>query len=477
MSLNSLPFAAFFLIFLIGLLILPQKLRKVWLLVGNCLFYLSWERWSIILLLLSALMVWGCGLMISRQGSDAGNQMRSRKGTVFLVLPVIWNVGLLVFFRYTGLIGSLLGHAGISFSAQTILVPLGLSFYTLRCIGYVADVYRSKVEAVRNPLDVLIYVSFFPQIISGPIEKPGRFFSELESFGQNNQWKFEPLWQGFLLYVWGLFQKLVLAERLSVITAHYFGDFQQYGFWELLVASLAYTLLIYCDFGGYSDMSRGIARMMGFATIRNFRQPYLAAGIKNFWRRWHISLTSWLTDHVYIPLGGSRRGSLRKYLNILIVFAASGLWHGNTLNFLFWGLLHAFFQIMEDLWNRAGRKIPGWLLRAITISEVNFAWIFFYAGGLNRGFRIIRQMFSHFTFPGAWDTGLVPGNLVVLGVGLAILLMVDLLHERGIAIQQRAAALPLPLRWLIILVLFWSVIMLGIYGVGYDTSGFIYAQF
>lgn len=475
MVLNSLPFAAFFLIFLAVLLILPKKLRKIWLLVGNCLFYLSWEHWSIVLLILSALMVWVCGLLIGRRG--CGDQSPGRRKTVFLVLPVVWNAGLLVFFRYTGLIESLLGRAGIPFSVQMILVPLGISFYTLRCISYITAVYRGTFEAMRNPLDVLIYVSFFPQIISGPIERPEKFFAELGNFAEKNLWKFEPFWQGFLLFVWGLFQKLVLAERLSVISAHFFGDFQQYGFWELLTASLAYTLQIYCDFGGYSDISRGIARMMGFSIMRNFRQPYLAVGIKSFWRRWHISLTSWLTDHVYIPLGGSRKGLLRKYLNIIIVFAVSGLWHGNTLNFLFWGLLHAVFQITEDLWNRTGWKLPGWLLRIITFAEVNFAWIFFNAGGLNRGFRIIRQMVSRFSFPKAMDTGLVPGSLVVLGLGLVILLAVDLLHEFGVSVQQRTAALPLPLRWLIILGLFWTVIMLGIYGVGYDTSGFIYAQF
>ena len=482
MVLNSLSFAAFFLIFLAVLLVLPKKVRKYWLLAGNCLFYLSWEQWSILLLLLSALMVWFCGIQLSGvRNQDSGiriqNSGSGKRERVFLILPMVWNVGLLVFFRYTGLIGSLFGRVGISFSARDILVPLGISFYTLRCISYVADVYRGRLEAVRDPLDVLIYVSFFPQIISGPIEKPGKFFAELDAFQRKNLWKFEPIWQGFLLFVWGLFQKIVLAERLSVITAHFFGDFQQYGFLELLAASLAYTLQIYCDFSGYSDMSRGVARMLGFSTMRNFRQPYLAAGIKNFWHRWHISLTTWLTDHVYIPLGGSRKGVFRKYLNILIVFAVSGLWHGSTLNFLFWGLLHAVFQIAEDLWNRTGRKLPRLLLWFITFAEVIFAWIFFNAGGLNRGFRIVRQMFSRFSFPAVWDLGLIPGNLVVLGLGLVIQLTVDVLHEKGISIWKRTAALPLPLRWLIILGLFWTVIMLGIYGVGYDTSGFIYAQF
>lgn len=485
MALNSLSFAGFFLIFLAVLLVLPKKLRKFWLLVGNCLFYLSWERWSIVLLLLSALMVWGCGIRIKEQGNEdqgtrikeQGTASREPEGYVFLVLPVVWNVGLLIFFRYTGLIGPLLGRVGIPISAKDILVPLGLSFYTLRCISYIADVYRGRLRAVRNPLDVLIYVSFFPQIISGPIERSGKFFAELDAFQGKNLWKFEPLWQNFLLFVWGIFQKIVLAERLSVITSHYFGDFQQYGFWELLLASFAYTLQIYCDFGGYSDMSRGIAGMLGFSTTRNFRQPYLAAGIKSFWRRWHISLTSWLTDTIYIPLGGSRKGLLRKYLNILIVFTVSGLWHGNTLNFLFWGLLHAVFQITEDLWSRNGFRIQNWLLRIITLLEVNFAWIFFNAGGLNRGFRIVRQMFTRFSLPSVLDTGLVTGNLVVLGLGLLVLFCVDVFHERGVSVQQKVSALPLPFRWLILLGLFWSVILLGIYGVGYDTSGFIYAQF
>ena len=484
MVLNSLRFAAFFLIFLVVLFALPKKARKYWLCAGNCLFYLSWERWSCILLLLSVLIIWFSGCRIQESGSKGWGPMAGGRGQWFgrnicLFLPVLWNVGLLVFFRYTGLIDSLLSRFRISMplSADNILAPLGLSFYTLRCISYIADVWRGTIRPRKNPLDVFLYVSFFPQIISGPIERPGAFFRELDDFETKDLRNLAAIRDGFLLFVWGLFLKIVLAERLSVITAHLFGSYQNYGFWELLTASIAYTLQIYCDFGGYSEMSRGISAMIGFSTMRNFRQPYLALGIKNFWRRWHISLTSWLTDYIYIPLGGSRKGLLRKYVNIVIVFLVSGLWHGNTLNFIFWGLLHAIYQILEDLWSRTGQKLPNWLSWSITFAEVNFAWIFFNAGGLNRGFRIIRQMFSHFTIPGSFDTGLVPGNLAVLCFGLLILLLVDFLHEKGIPINQRFAALPLPLRWLILLGLFWSVIMLGIYGVGYDTSGFIYAQF
>ncbi len=468
MVLNSLSFAAFFALFLVVLLLLPHKFRRAWLFFGNCAFYLSWERAAFLLILLSGMMVWAGGLAAEKYG----------KKRVFLILPVLWNVLLLGFFKYTGLLSSILHRIGIgSFGLAGWIAPLGISFYTLRCISYIAAVYRGTLAAERNPFSVITYVTFFPQIISGPIEAPERFFRELADFEHKPLRDFERISRGFLLFVWGLFQKLVLAERLAMITEYVYTDFMDFGFWEILIASLAYTLQIFCDFAGYSDMSRGIAAMMGFSTMRNFRRPYLAAGIKSFWRRWHISLTSWLTEHIYIPLGGSRKGLLRKYLNIMIVFLVSGMWHGSTLNFIFWGMLHAAYQIMEDLWNRMGRKLPGWLLRIITLAEVNFAWIFFNSGGLNRGIRIVRQMFSRFTLPVSWELGMIPGNWVVLLGGLSVLLIVDCLQEQGVSISKKAAALPLPLRWFLFLALFWSVILLGIYGVGYDTGSFIYAQF
>ena len=469
MVLNSLPFAFCFLIFLALLLLLPKKLRKYALILADCLFYLSWERLGLVWLLLSALSVWACGLALEKHG----------RRRIFLILPVLWNIGLLAFFKYAGVLDPILGRltGGALPRFRDLAAPLGISFYTLRCVSYIADVWHGIITAERDPLDVFIYVSFFPQIISGPIERPGNFFRELRSFETGKLWNTERIRRGFLLFVWGLFQKLVLAERLAAVTSHVFASFETRGFWELLTASLAYTLQIYCDFSGYSDMSRGIAGMMGFSTMRNFRRPYLAAGIRNFWRRWHISLTSWLTDYVYIPLGGSRKGLIRKYANIVIVFLVSGLWHGNTLNFIFWGMLHAFYQILEDLWERTGKRLPRPLLRLITLAEVNFAWIFFNSGGLNRGLRILRRMFGGFALPAVWDTGLSAGNWAVLLAGLVILLTAEILQERGSSIHRRVSALPLPLRWLLYLALFWTVIMLGIYGVDYDTSGFIYAKF
>ena len=467
MVLNSLRFALFFLIFGAVLLLLPGKLRKYWLLLGNAVFYLSWGGSGAILLLFSILVVWACGLGIERRG----------KKRLLLVLPVLWNAALLLFFKYSGLFGKVLTRAGAAFlpNVTDIIVPLGISFYTLRCISFVTAVYRGTLPAKRSLADTALYVSFFPQMISGPIEKPEPFFRELEAFETKALWDPRRIRRGGLLFVWGLFKKLVLAERLVIITTGVFSNFQSFGFREILLASIAYTLQIYCDFSAYSDMSRAVSAMISFSTMRNFRQPYLAAGIRDFWRRWHISFSAWLTDHVYIPLGGSRRGVLRRYFNILVTFFVSGMWHGDTLNFIFWGLLHGCFQITEDLRIRAGIRFPKWLSHIILLAEVNFAWIFFNAGGLNRGFRIIRQMFTRWSAP--MEPLMVPGNWVVLGVGLLILAAVDILQEKHIAIFDRAEAMPLPLRWLLYLGLIWSVIMLGIYGVGYDTSGFIYAQF
>ncbi len=469
MVLNSLSFALFFLIFLGILLILPKKARKPWLLLGNCLYYFSWESRAFLLMLLSAGMIWACAAALERSG----------KRKIFLVIPVFWNVLLLLVFRYTGLLSAIFARIGSTgmLSFSRLAAPVGVSFYTLRCISYMVDVYRGTIPAETSFLNVFLYVSFFPQIISGPIERPGNFLRELAAFERKPLWDPERIRCGFLLFVWGLFQKIVLTERLAVVASAMFSRFTEFGFWEILVGSVAYTVQIYCDFGGYSEMSRGISAMIGFSTMRNFRQPFLAPGIRSLWRRWHVALTSWLTDYVYIPLGGSRKGLLRKYINIGIAFLLSGIWHGSTLNYAFWGLLNAGFQIIEDLWERRGIRMPGILGRIIALSEMNFACIFFGAGGLMRGFRIVRQMFSRFTFPVSWNLGLIPGNWVVLILGLCILLAVDILHERGVGIHVRVRSLPLPLRWALLLGLFWSVILLGIYGVGYDTAGFIYTKF
>ena len=315
MVLNSLSFALFFLIFLGILLVLPGKARKPWLFLGNCLYYFSWERRAFLLLLLSAWMIWACGMAMERY----------TKKKPFLVIPVVWNVLLLLVFRYAGLLDGLFHPAGepglISFSR--LAAPVGISFYTLRCISYMADVYRGTIPAEKSFLNVFLYVSFFPQIISGPIERPGNFFRELSAFETVPLRNFERIRRGFLLFVWGLFQKIVIAERLAVAASTVLSDFTAFGFWELLIGTAAYLLQVYCDFAGYSDMSRGISAMMGFSTMRNFRQPFLAPGIRSLWRRWHIGLTSWLTDYVYIPLGGSRKGLLRKYLNITAAFLLS----------------------------------------------------------------------------------------------------------------------------------------------------------
>ena len=256
----------------------------------------------------------------------------------------------------------------------------------------------------------------------------------------------------------------------------------------MFTASVLFAIQIYCDFGGYTNIARGAAQVMGFSLMQNFRQPYFATSIKEFWRRWHISLTSWFTDYLYIPLGGNRKGLLRKYWNILIVFAVSGLWHGASWHFVVWGIIHALYQIIGDLKNRVFQKFSAGkhttesfskkLGRGcITFLLVDIAWVFFAAGGVSHALGIFRQMAAVFATTNFTEIGLDQGNWFVLLMGVAVLLIVDLFHEKGKSIFNIMSSQTLWYRWGLYLGLIWGTIMLGIYGVAYDTSQFIYFQF
>jgi len=288
--------------------------------------------------------------------------------------------------------------------------------------------------------------------------------------------------------MWGLFQKIVIADRASILVDNVINNYQDYGFVEISIAVLLFAVQIYCDFGGYTNIARGAAKVMGFTLMNNFRQPYLAGNIKEFWRRWHISLTSWFTDYLYIPLGGNRKGQLRKYINVLIVFAVSGLWHGASWNFVIWGLVHAVYQIIgslrSSLLKKAGiaPKYPDSLsvkLRNIigTFILVDFAWIFFVCDNMHHAVSVIGQMFSRYYVCGLTSLGLNDVNLWILGVSIVLLLAVDIMHERGIAVFKAFSRQQIWFRWIVCLGLVWSIIMFGIYGSAYDTSAFIYFQF
>ena len=290
-------------------------------------------------------------------------------------------------------------------------------------------------------------------------------------------WNFDRIKNGFLLMMWGLFQKLVIADRASLVVNKVINNYTNYGFIEISIAVILFAFQIYCDFGGYTNIARGAAQVMGFSLMQNFKQPYLARNIKEFWRRWHISLTSWFTDYIYIPLGGNRKGT----------FGISGLWHGASWNFVAWGLIHAIYLICEDI-KRTYQKNKNIStenacfskrLREIITTFVlaDFALIFFVCKDLTHAINVIKQMFSVIAKSSFLDLGMDITNWQMLTIAIIILYIVDMLHEKGYSIFDIVSHKEIWLRWILYLGLIWGTIMLGIYGVDYDTSSFIYFQF
>lgn len=402
------------------------------------------------------------------------------------------NLGILCVFKYANFflanISRLTSAVGIGVIDRRLdlLLPVGISFYTFQALGYIIDVYRGEVKAEKSLLRYALFVSFFPQLVAGPIERSKNLLRQMQGIASIEVWNFERVRDGFFLMVWGLFQKMVIADRASLLVDKVVNHYEKYGFFELSVAVILFAFQIYCDFGGYTNIARGAAKVMGFSLTNNFRQPYLARSVKDFWRRWHISLTSWFTDYLYIPLGGNRKGRLRKYMNILLVFGISGLWHGASWNFVAWGLLHAIYLIgaegKDALLQKVGISMPESFSKRVretvlTFVLVDFAWIFFMSNSFMQACRIIRQMTSAFKLSKGMNFGLDTKDWIVLMLGILVLFIVDYLHEKGYSLFVLVRHQELWYRWVLYLGVIWGTIMLGIYGVGYDDNSFIYFQF
>ena len=360
MSFISLTFAAFFIVFIVLYHVVPRfvqnavPIQQALLLVASLVFYAFADLRFLPFL-----------LYIIAVSYLAGRCSRNR---LLFVLFVIADLLPLLFFKY-----SPKGWRG------GLVFPLGLSFFTFQGISYIADCHAKKIAAERNIILVALFISFFPVISSGPIQRAGNLIPQLK---KPQCFDYDDATDGMKLFAWGMFKKLCVADRIAVYVNAVYGDAVDSHVLALLLATVLYSFQIYCDFSGYSDMATGIARYMGFDVGRNFDHPYLSESVGEFWRRWHISLSSWLRDYVYIPLGGSRVALPRIYLNLVVTFLVSGIWHGAGWHFVAWGLLHGFFQCTE-------RMLKPWLERmnvssafriVVTFSLVSFAWIFFRAG-------------------------------------------------------------------------------------------------
>ena len=377
----------FFAIILAVYYILPHKFRWGLLLLASVVFYASAD-WKMLALIGGSILVsYIAGLKIEQ----AENEKQKK---VWMAGCIILLVAILMLFKYFGffadVVGNMLGATSFVFN---LVMPLGISYYTFKIISYLVDIYTGKIDAEKHFGYYALYVSFFPQILCGPIERADHFIPQLK-YGCKFEDKLAA--EGLESIIIGLFKKLAIADRLALYVGTVFDAPTAYPGLASIMAVAFYTIQIYCDFSGYSDMAIGMAQMLGIRTRENFNYPYFSRSIKEFWSRWHISLSSWLRDYIYIPLGGNRKGKMRKHLNTLAVFLVSGIWHGSSLSFVFWGALHGFWNMIstpkkddDPVWKQILQVL-------VTILGVAFTWIFFRAKDLATAFTMIKHMILGF---------------------------------------------------------------------------------
>ena len=391
MLFHNWVFLAFFaIVYPIYLLVKGTRCCSLWLLVASYVFYGWWNPLYLLLIAYSTTVDYLAVLGMARFG-------RKRR---FVALSVVNNLGLLGFFKYAGFvtdnINALLVRAGIEYSvpAPDVLLPVGISFFVFQSMSYTIDFYRGKLDKEPNFIRYATFVSLFPQLVAGPIERAKNLLPQLRRVPRVAT---QDVTDGLSLFVVGLFKKLALADYLAVYVDEVYAVPDLYQAPALMLATFAFAWQIYFDFSGYTDMARGVARMMGIRIMLNFNNPYLATGLGDFWRRWHISLSTWFRDYVYIPLGGNRKGQVRTYVNMALTMVISGLWHGAQWTFILWGALHALGRVLTRELERTPfyrDRVPRCVKQALVFTFVCFCWIFFRADSFADAVTIVQRIFT-----------------------------------------------------------------------------------
>ena len=497
MLFNSSDFLIFFPIVVLVYFLIPQKLKNYWLLITSYYFYMCWNAKYALIILFSTVVTYFSGLALDSLQHQSSVRSVTRKKKIIVAISVLLNLSLLFYFKYInfaiGILGDALSvlHIELSIPAVDILLPVGISFYTFQALGYTIDVYRGDTYAEKNFFQYALFVSFFPQLVAGPIERSRHLLQQLSTPHKFNS---DEAKSGLLLMLWGFFLKIVLADRIAIFVDWVYGDYHTFGGWYLIVATVLFAIQIYCDFAGYSIIAMGAAQILGIRLMENFQSPYLATSVADFWRRWHISLTSWFKDYLYIPLGGSRCSKWRKYMNKMIVFLVSGLWHGAKISFIVWGGLNGIYQVIGEILqplrnklvkifhlnrNSLGHKAVHII---VTFILIDFTWIFFRANSFSEAFTIISQIIHvhnpWILFDGSlYNCGLNSKNFCFMLLCILLLFVTDYLKQKKICIREIIARQD---AWCQVLIIAFSVVFLlifGIYGTSYDASKFIYFQF
>lgn len=488
MLFNSFHFFVFFIVVTITYFALPHRYRWLLLLASSCYFYMAFVPVYLLILGFTIVIDYFSGLYIEKT--------TGKRKKLYLIISLAANIGVLAFFKYYNFLNEnltvLLHGAGYQnpVPSLAILLPLGLSFHTFQAMSYTIEIYRGNQAAEKHFGIYALYVMFYPQLVAGPIERPQNL---LHQFYEKHRFDYHRITDGLKLMAWGLFKKVVIADRLAVVVDHVYGSPQDHGSIILLLATVFFSFQIYCDFSGYSDMAIGAAQVMGFRLMKNFDRPYHAKNIREFWGRWHISLSTWFRDYLYIPLGGNRVSFPRWYINLFIVFVISGLWHGANWTFIVWGALHGFFMVFglitQNWRNNMAQKtglhqypvIYNTLSVVTTFLLVSFAWIFFRADSISNAYYILKKIIYGLpdelaqilhNAPVNLDLGTSPVELVV---ALSAIIFMEVIHglQNKYEIPKLLNSQPVVVRWAVYYAAVFIVLFLGIY----ENRQFIYFQF
>lgn len=478
MLFNSLHFLVFFPIVVLIYLIVPKKMRCAWLLAASYYFYMSWNPKYAILMAFSTVVTFLTGILLEKC-----SEKRYKK--ICVAFSFVINLGILFFFKYFDFalenVNRVLDifHITMLKKPFDVLLPVGISFYTFQALGYTVDVYRGDIAAEKSIIKYALFVSFFPQLVAGPIERSENLLIQIQKAEKTELWNADRIRSGLLLMLWGFFQKLMIADRAAIAVNAVYNQYQVFGGVEIILATVLFAFQIYCDFDAYTNIARGAARIFGFELMANFRQPYFATNIADFWRRWHISLSSWFRDYLYIPLGGSRVSPVRNWANLMITFLVSGAWHGASWHFILWGGLHGAYQVIAKWKNHLlkGFHLPKLFQIIITFCLTAFAWMVFRANSVGDILGMLKIIINQPILKDLPAMNMSTVEWTLLCVSLAVLLVVDLLHAKKISIHQLVVERPVWLRVILYTMGIGCIIIFGVYGVAYDASQFLYFQF
>ncbi|MCQ2770592.1 MAG: MBOAT family protein [Clostridia bacterium] len=483
MTFNSWEFLIFYPITILLYFLLPKKLSRFSLLIMSLIFYLAWNYKLIVLILFTTAVSYFAALIVEKTQKESVKKL-------CLIVSLIACLGVLVFFKYYNFLASSLGWVLTNINGNAydftlnLVLPVGISFYTFQTLSYVIDVYRGNEKAEHDFFLFTLYVTFFPQLVAGPIERPGNLIPQLR---EKNKLEPDNVRIGLQKMAVGFFKKIVVADLCAEYVNAIYNDAGNATGFGVIIASILFGFQIYCDFSGYTDIAIGCSRVMGIKLMKNFDMPYKAETIKDFWARWHISLSTWFRDYLYFPLGGSRCSKPRHMFNLFMVFFVSGLWHGANWTFVLWGILHAVYRIVGELTFKSREKFWAkvhvntkstwfrWIRKVITFLFVVFSWVFFRANSVGDMGLLLKALFTNMGSLGSTLTTMGLGTTAIIVTVLSLIVMVELdvltnTEENEIAITPSRKT---SIMWTIWAVAIAWIMLLSVGG----ASSFIYFQF